>query len=89
MLNFPPSLPWYRRFEIGDRWPGKTTRQIFSADVRGASILIERHTRDCTCSYCRGGHGRGLIWLPVDRGPNSWRVLNLFHRVYVRWTHWK
>lgn len=85
-MNFYPSVPWYRRFVVGDRWPNETHWQVFFADIAGASLIVERHTRACTCSYCRGEHGNGLLWLPTDKGPNSWRVLNFFHRVYVRWT---
>jgi hypothetical protein len=88
-MNFYPSVPWYRRFVIGDRWPNKTWWHLLQADVFGACLLVELHTRECSCSYCRGEPGHGLLWLPKDRGPNSWRVLNLFHRVYIRWTLWK
>ena len=85
-MNFLPSVPWYRRFATGDPWPNKTSWQVLFVDVFGASVIVERHTRGCTCSYCRGEHGHGILWLPADKGRNSWRVINLFHRVYVRWT---
>jgi hypothetical protein len=85
-MNFDPRVPWYRRFILGDQWPNKTSWNVMQADVAGAWVIVERHTRECTCSYCRGEHGHGLLWLPKDRGCNSWRVLNFFHRLYVRWT---
>lgn len=85
-MNFASSVPWYRRFTVGDSWPNKSSWQVFSAQVRGASLLIERHTRECGCSYCRGEHGHDLLWLPENKSRNSWRVLNFFHRLYVRWT---
>ena len=31
-----------------------------------------------------GEHGHGLLWLPQDK-VRGWRVLNFFHRLYVRW----
>jgi hypothetical protein len=83
-MNWASSVPWYRRFVIGDRWPNKTHWFVLQAQIRSARILVERHTRDCTCSYCRGEHGRGLLWLPQDR-KLGWRVINLFHRLYIRW----
>lgn len=85
-MNFPSTAPWYQRFVIGDQWPNKTHWQVLLAEIAGAHVIIERHTRDCTCSYCRGEHGHSLLWLPEDKGRNSWRVLNFFHRLYVRWT---
>lgn len=57
------------------------------ANIFGAALIIERHTKECTCSYCHGEHGHGLLWWPKDR-HKGWRVINLFHRVYVRWTRW-
>ncbi len=83
-MNFAKSVPWYRRFAIGDRWPNKTWWKIFEAEIRGGWLLIERHTAECTCSYCRGEHGHGLLWMPADRAC-GWRVLNFFHRLYIRW----
>lgn len=83
-MNFAPNIPWYRRFVVGDRWPNETSWKLLEADIRGSWLLVERHTRDCSCSYCRGEHGRGLIWLPEDR-KRGWHIINLFHRLYIRW----
>jgi hypothetical protein len=83
-MNFAKSVPWYRRFTIGDHWPNKTSWTVFEAQLCGAWLRIERHTSGCTCSYCRGEHGHGLLWLPADRA-RGWRVLNFFHRLYIRW----
>lgn len=83
-MNFAAHTPWYRRFAVGDRWPNKTSWKVFEAEFRSAWLLIERHTRGCTCSYCRGEHGHRLFWMPADRA-RGWRVLNLFHRLYIRW----
>jgi hypothetical protein len=84
MVNFAKSTPWYRRFIIGDRWPNKTAWNLLEAEIRGTWLLVERHTRGCSCSYCRGEHGHGLLWLPADKAM-GWRVINLFHRLYIRW----
>lgn len=81
-MNYEASVPWYRRFRFGDPWPNKTSWTVFEARWR-TWVLVERHTRECTCSYCRGMHGHGLLWLPKDR--RGWRVLNFFHRLYIRW----
>lgn len=83
-MNFAPNTPWYRRFVVGDQWPNKTSWDVFQADWLGTWLKIERHTGLCTCSYCRGTHGHRLLWLPADR-KRGWRVLNFFHRIYVRW----
>lgn len=50
------------------------------------SVLIERHERDCSCSYCteKGGYWMGY-WVPPEKAWNSWWVLN-FRRFYIRWT---
>jgi hypothetical protein len=85
-MNFHPSVPWYRRFVWGDPWPNKTHWNVLQADICGAYLAVERHTRGCTCSYCRGEHGHWPLWLPENKGPNSWRVINIFHRLYIRWT---
>jgi hypothetical protein len=85
-MNYNPSTPWYRRFQFGDQFPNKEFWYVFQASIRGATVLVERHTHLCRCSYCRGEHGHGMLWLPKDRSRNSWRVVNLFHRVYIRWT---
>lgn len=82
-MNWAKSVPWYRRFVIGDQWPNKTSWYVLQAQIRGTRILVERHTRGCTCSYCRGEHGNGPLWLPRDK--RGWRVINLFHRLYIRW----
>jgi hypothetical protein len=84
MTNFAPHVPWYRRFVFGDRWPNKTSWKVLEADIRGSWLIVERHTRACTCSYCRGERGHGLLWLPEDR-ERGWRVINVLHRLYVRW----
>lgn len=55
----------------------------------GASVLFERHRIPCNCSYCRGEHGRLPLWLPEDKGRNSWRVIYMRgfrSRFYLRWT---
>ncbi|MEY9228620.1 hypothetical protein ABIF68_007832 [Bradyrhizobium japonicum] len=83
-MNWAKSAPWYKRFVIGDQWPNKTSWYVLQAQIRGTHILVERHTRDCTCSYCRGEHGSGPLWLPQARG-RGWRIINLFHRLYIRW----
>jgi hypothetical protein len=83
-MNFASHVPWYRRFVFGDPWPNKTSWKVLEADVRGSWLIVERHTRDCTCSYCRNEHGRGVLWLPQDR-KRGWRVINLFHWLYIRW----
>jgi hypothetical protein len=80
-MNFTPSR--YRRFVFGDRWPNKTSWKVMEADICGSWLLVERHTRGCSCSYCRGEHGHGLFWFPAD--SRGWRVVNLFHRLYIRW----
>lgn len=85
-MNWHASVPWYRRFSFGDQFPNKASWRVLEADIRGASLLVERHTKECTCSYCRGEHGHKFLWLPQDRGPKSWRVLNFWHRLYIRWT---
>lgn len=83
-MNFAPSVPWYRRFSVGDRWPNKTHWKVFEAEVRGSWLLIERHTQKCTCSYCRGEHGHKFFWMPTEK-VHGWRVLNFWHRLYIRW----
>jgi hypothetical protein len=83
-MNFAPNVPWYRRFVVGDQWPNKTSWKVLEADIRGSWLLVERHTRGCTCSYCRGEHGHSLFWMPADK-QRGWRVINLFHRLYIRW----
>ncbi len=83
-MNFHSSVPWYRRFIVGDRWPNQTSWRVFEADVRGVLLIVERHTRKCECSYCRGVHSHAFVWLPADR-KHGWRVLNFFHRLYIRW----
>jgi hypothetical protein len=55
----------------------------------GFSVFFERHKIPCTCSYCRGEHGRLPLWLPKDKSPTSWRVIYIrgfTHRYYLRWT---
>jgi|KBSSwiStaDraftv2_1062776.scaffolds.fasta_scaffold1589723_1 hypothetical protein len=84
-MNFAPSTPWYRRFVLGDRWPNKTSWKVLEAEIRGSWLLVERHTSGCTCSYCRGEHGHKLFWMPAEKA-RGWRVINLFHKLYVRWT---
>jgi len=84
-MNFAPSTPWYRRFAIGDRWPNKTSWKLLEARWLGSWLLVERHTSGCTCSYCRGEHGHSMLWMSKDRSK-GWRVINLFHRLYIRWT---
>lgn len=83
-MNFNPSVPWYRRFVIGDRWPNKTSWKVLEANPGRVWLIVERHTRGCSCSYCRGEHGHRLFWMPKDMA-RGWRVLNLFHRLYIRW----
>jgi hypothetical protein len=83
-MNYAPTVPWYRRFAFGDPYPNTFSWKVFEAEMRGAWVLVERHTRECTCSYCRGEHGHGFLWLPSDR-KRGWRVLNFWHRLYVRW----
>lgn len=59
-------------------------------DFLGFSVLFERHKIPCTCSYCRGEHGRLPLWLPKDKSPTSWRVIyvrGFTHRYYLRWTY--
>lgn len=85
-MNFTSSVPWYRRFVVGDRWPNKTSWTVFEANTLGVWLCIERHTRECLCSYCQGTHGHGLLWLPADR-KRGWRVLNFFHSLYIRWVY--
>jgi hypothetical protein len=56
----------------------------------GFTVLFERHKIPCTCSYCRGEHGRLPLWLPEDKSWNSWRVVyvrGFTHRYYLRWTY--
>ncbi len=83
-MNFASHVPWYRRFVFGDRWPNKTSWKVLEADIRGSWLIVERHTRECSCSYCMGEHGHGLIWLPETK-RFGWCVINLFHRLYIRW----
>lgn len=83
-MNWHPDVPWYRRLVIGDPFPNTTSWKVLEAEVRGAWLLVERHTRACQCSYCRGEHGHGFLWLPRER-RYGWRVINFFHRLYVRW----
>jgi hypothetical protein len=84
-MNFAPHVPWYRRFVFGDQWPNKTHWNWLQAEFRGAHIIVERHKpRECSCSYCEGEHGHGMFWMPSER-KYGWRVINLFHRVYIRW----
>lgn len=51
-------------------------------------VLIERHSGQCSCSYCDKATGRFGVWLPQCKAWNSWRVVywRLRHRYYVRWT---
>ena len=84
-MNFPPSVPWYRRFAFGDPWRNKTSWYVFQCRIRDTWLIIEIHTRECSCSYCCGEHGHTMLWLPSDR-KHGWRVLNFFHRLYIRWT---
>jgi hypothetical protein len=81
-MNFAPHVPWYRRVVFGDRWPNNTSWKLLEAEICGAWLIVERHTKGCNCSYCRGEHGHKLFWMPGARG---WRVVNLFHRFYMRW----
>jgi len=84
-MNFARHVPWYRRFVFGDQWPNKTHWNWLQAEFRGAYIIVERHKpRECSCSYCEGEHGHGMFWMPSER-RYGWRVINLFHRVYIRW----
>lgn len=55
----------------------------------GTSVLFERHKIPCTCSYCRGEHGRWPLWLPKNKSWNAWRVIyfrSFKSRFYLRWT---
>lgn len=85
-MNWAIIVPWYRRWSVGDRWPNKYSRYLFQCEVLGHHVLVERHKLGCTCSYCRGEHGHRLLWLPEDKSRHSWRVLNFFHKIYIRWT---
>ena len=84
-MNFASHVPWYRRFVLGDQWPNKTHWNWLQAEFLGSWIIVERHKpRECSCSYCEGEHGHGILWMPKER-RHGWRVINLFHRVYIRW----
>ena len=74
----------WQRFVLGDPRPNKTSWNLLDVQIRGRWLLIERHTKDCSCSYCSGEHGHKFFWMPADRA-RGWRVINLFHRLYMRW----
>ena len=52
-------------------------------------ILTETHTEGCTCSYCTGEHKihYGLNIPPNWSGWNSWYIIKVFPRKYIRWTN--
>jgi hypothetical protein len=76
---------------------GSVTETIL--DVRGVPmlgpVLLERHTRNCECSYCSRdlseyGRKRVGLNLPRCRAWNSWRVIcwrTFKWSYYLRWSY--
>jgi len=54
-----------------------------------ATILLEKHKKGCTCSYCKGDnkihYGQNIP--PSWNKWNAWYVIKLFPRTYFRWTN--
>lgn len=53
---------------------------------RMGAILVEKHTKECTCSYCKGDHRMwyGLNIPPDWKAWNSWYVIKLPFGIYAR-----
>jgi len=53
------------------------------------TILFDTHEEECTCSYCKGEHKLHYgLNIPIDWSAwNSWYVIKVFKRKYLRWTN--
>jgi hypothetical protein len=72
-------------------------KALFSKDVMGAWVIVEKHDAGCTCSYCANAKKEKrniFLWFPKNKSSNSWRVLgwkkqgcNFFYRTTLaKWT---
>ena len=74
---------------ISRSWNGALNKQILNKHIFGSSLLLEQHGKRCPCLYCKGDYKihYGLNIPSNWKAWNSWYVIKIFPRIYLRWTN--